>query len=296
MPTAARPRRSVLYMPGSNARALEKARSVPADALIFDLEDAVAPDEKAGARETIRAALAAGGYGGRERIIRINGLDTEWGAGDLEAAVAAGPDAILVPKVSSANDIASTVALLEQNGAPAELALWAMMETAAGILNAAAIAHAHPRLDAFVLGTNDLAKELRAARTRERFPLLTSLSLCLLAARSAGIACIDGVHNAFRDVEGLRLVCQQGREMGFDGKTLIHPFQVAICNEIFTPTEAELAIAERQVRAFEEALREGRAVAVVDGQMIEGLHVEYARSLLAEMAAIRELEAAAQAA
>ncbi len=291
MPATARPRRSVLYMPGSNLRALEKARSIPADALIFDLEDAVAPAKKPAARDTVCAVLAEGGYGGRERIVRINGLDTEWGGSDIEAVAGAGPDAILVPKVNAPGDITRTVAALQKAGADETVALWAMMETAAGMLHAADIACADPRLACFVMGTNDLVKELHASHTPERLPVLASLSFCLLAARSAGLACIDGVHNAIRDEEGLRMACRQGRKMGFDGKTLIHPSQVPACNEIFAPSEEDLAIAARQVEAFEEATREGRAVAVIDGRIVEKLHAENARRMLAEAEQIRALAA-----
>ena len=291
MTKTVRPRRSVLYMPGSNSRALEKARSIAADALIFDLEDAVAPAEKPAARETVRAALAEGGFGRRERIVRINGLDTEWGPADLKAAVSAEPDAILVPKVSSAGNVESAVAALEAASAPASTALWAMMETALGILNATEIASASPRLAAFVLGTNDLAKELHAADVPSRQPLLPSVAICLLAARANGLACIDGVYNAFRDEEGLRSACIQGRDLGLDGKTLIHPAQVAPCNEIFAPSEEAVERAKRQVAAFREAEAEGRAVAVVDGRIVENLHAANAERLLGEARAIRELEA-----
>ncbi|WP_118133322.1 CoA ester lyase [Oceanicella sp. SM1341] len=286
-----RPRRSVLYMPGSRARALEKARSLAADSLILDLEDAVTPEEKPAARDLVCAAVREGGYGGRELVIRINGLDTEWGAADLEAACAAGPDAILLPKVSRPEDITGLEAKMA--AAPAHTRIWAMMETPLGMLNAAAIAAASPRLACFVMGTNDLVKDLQARHTPDRLPVMTSLGLCLLAARAHGLAIIDGVYNAFRDEEGLRASCLQGLEMGFDGKTLIHPAQLPIANEVFAPTAEDLAQAEAYVSAFEAAMAEGAGVAVVDGRIVENLHVENARRLLAQAAAIRELEAGA---
>jgi citrate lyase beta subunit len=289
----AHPYRSVLYMPGSRPRALDKARSLPADALILDLEDAVAPSEKTNARALVAEAVEAGGYGGRKLLVRINGLDTEWGAADFARAAATGPDAILLPKVESADDIERAAVLLVDHGAPPETTLWAMMETPRGILNAAAIAGAHPRLEGFVLGTNDIVKDLGAAHTVDRTPLVASLSLCLLAARAEGLVCVDGVYNAFRDEEGLRAACVQGRDMGFDGKTLIHPAQIAVANEVFAPSEADLALARTQVHAFEAAEARGEGVAVVDGRIVENLHVAAARRLIARAGAIAELEGAA---
>ncbi len=287
-----RPRRSVLYMPGSNARALEKARTIPADALIFDLEDAVAPSAKAEARLAVAASLAAGGYGKRERIVRVNGLDTDWGSDDVAAAASMEADAILFPKISNDRDLAAAAEAMEAAGAPRVMALWAMMETPAGMLNAAEIAAAHPRLACFVLGTNDLAKELGAAHTPARLPLLVPVSLCLLAARANQLACIDGVHNAIHDAEGFHAACINGREMGFDGKTLIHPSQVGPCNEVFAPTGEELDLARRQVAAYAEAEAAGRAVAVVDGRIVENLHVVAARRLLAADRRIHEMSEA----
>ncbi len=286
------PYRSVLYMPGSRERALEKARSLPADALILDLEDAVAPAEKPRGRDLVTAAVAAGGYGPRRLIIRINGLETVWGAEDLAAASAAGPDAILLPKVEDPAVIVHVAARMAAFGAPARTRIWAMMETPRGVLNAAAIAASHPRLGGFVMGTNDLAKELGAAHTPDRVPMLTSLGLCLLAARAHGLACIDGVYNAFQDEEGLRAACLQGRAMGFDGKTLIHPAQLAVANEIFAPAPDEVELARTHVEAFAAATARGEGVAVVDGRIVENLHVETAHRLLARAAAIAELEAA----
>ncbi|MEL6234090.1 MAG: CoA ester lyase [Pseudomonadota bacterium] len=288
MTDLARPRRSVLYMPGSNPRALEKARSLPADTLILDLEDAVAPDEKARARDLVGAACAAG-FGAREVVIRINGLDTDWGAADLAAAVAAGPDAILLPKVDGAADLLRAEAGL--GDAPQTTRLWAMMETAQGILAAAQIAAATPRLACLVMGTNDLLKELRAETSADRLALMPALGTCLLAARAHGRAAIDGVYNAFKDEAGLRAECAQGRIMGFDGKTLIHPAQLAIANEVFAPGAAALAEARAQLAAWEEAAAEGRGVAVLNGRIVENLHVENARRLIAEDAAIQALQA-----
>ncbi len=287
----AHPYRSVLYMPGSKQRALDKAKTLPADALILDLEDAVAPAEKPNARDLVGGAVEAGGYGGRKLLIRINGFDTEWGEADMERAAKAGPDAVLLPKVESAQHIIDAADRLARHGAPDTTRLWAMMETPRGILNAAAIAAAHPRLEGFVLGTNDLVKDLGAAHTPERIPLIASLSLCLLAARAEGLVCVDGVYNAFQDKEGLRAVCVQGREMGFDGKTLIHPDQLAVTNEVFAPSAADVELARLQVAAFAEAEARGEGVAVVNGRIVENLHVVTARRLLARAEAIAALEA-----
>ena len=293
MQSEAHPYRSVLYMPGSRERALEKARSLPADALILDLEDAVAPAEKPRGRERVAAAIAAGGYGARRLIIRINGLGTEWGADDLAAASRAGAHAILLPKVEDPATIAQVAVAMERHGAPAHTRIWAMMETPRGVLNAAAIASAHPRLGGCVMGTNDLAKDLGAASTPERTPMLASLGLCLLAARAEGLVCIDGVYNAFQDEDGLRAECVQGRDMGFDGKTLIHPAQLAIANAVFAPSADDIERARTQVAAFEAASARGEGVAVVEGRIVENLHVEAARRLLARAAAIAALEGAA---
>lgn len=285
------PYRSVLYMPGSKERALEKAKSLAADALILDLEDAVAPAEKPRGRELVAAAVRAGGYGQRKLLVRINGFDTEWGEADLASAAAAGPDAVLVPKVERAADIEKTAALLEAAGAPAHTRIWAMIETPRAILNAGAIAAAHPRLQGFVAGTNDLVKDLGAAHTPDRVPLLASLGITLLAARAEGLVCVDGVYNAFQDDDGLRAACQQGREMGFDGKTLIHPAQLAIANEVFAPSPEDIALAREQVEAFEAAEAHGEGVAVVNGRIVENLHVVTARRLLARADAIAALAA-----
>jgi citrate lyase beta subunit len=291
MPIDARPRRSVLYLPGSKERALEKAKSLPCDALILDLEDAVAPSEKKAARGLVCAAVREG-FGRREVIVRVNGLDTEWGAADLAAVAEAGPDAILLPKVDDPVTIADASARMDYHGAPVDTLIWAMMETPLGVLRAERIAAA-PRMGAFVMGTNDLAKDLAAEHTPMRLPMVTSLGLCLLAARAYGLACIDGVYNAFRDLEGLRAACAQGREFGFDGKTLVHPDQIAVANEVFAPSPAALDEARAYVAAFEEATAKGQGVAVVNGRIVENLHVANARRLLAEADAIAALEAEA---
>ena len=293
MAQTVRPRRSVLYMPGANTRALEKARSLPADALIFDLEDAVAPDAKAAARANVVAAAQSRSYGKREIAIRCNGLTTEWGKADIAAIARSGADAILVPKVESAAEVANVVALLDAAGAPASMMVWAMMETPKGILRAEEIAGSHPRLALFIIGTNDLVKDMRARHTPMRLPMVTALGLGMLAARAYGLTILDGVYNDIKDETGFRAVCQQGLEMGFDGKTLIHPGQVEPCNEVFAPSASELEMAGRIVTAFRQAQAEGKGVVTVDGRMIENLHVEQAERALALAAAIRELQAAA---
>lgn len=276
MAESLRPFRSVLYIPGSNLRALQKAREVPADALILDLEDAVAPDEKDAAREVLGRVLAEGGYGARYVIVRINGLETEWGRRDAAFAGAVAADAVLVPKVGSPGDLDAVSALVGQKP------LWAMLETAAGCLNAPAIA-AHPGLQGLVMGTNDLARELGS---RTRAALVPALGLCLLAARAAGAVIVDGVYNAFRDEAGLQVEAEQGRDMGFDGKTLIHPAQVAVANTVFAPSAEDLALAHRQIEAHAAAQKEGRGVAVLDGRIVENLHIVTARQTLARARAI----------
>ena len=291
MPTV-RPRRSVLYMPGANTRALEKARTLPADALIFDLEDAVAPDAKEAARTNVVLAAESRAYGKREIVIRCNGLGTPWGEADIAAIAQSGADALLVPKVESAAAVTHVVSLLDTAGAPASMAVWAMMETPKGILRAEEIAGSHPRLAVFIMGTNDLVKDMRARHTPMRLPMITALGIGMLAARAHGLSILDGVYNDIKDVEGFRAVCQQGVEMGFDGKTLIHPTQVEPCNEIFAPSAAELEMAGKIVVAFKAAQAEGKGVVTVDGRMIENLHVEQAERALALAAAIKELQAA----
>ncbi len=278
-----RPYRSVLYIPGSKERALEKARTLPVDAIIFDLEDAVAADEKDNARETLKSALAAGGYGARIKIVRINGLDTEWGRADAGALRDMNADVVLLPKVNSAADVDALAAIT------GDLPIWAMMETPRGMLNASEIA-AHPLMAGFVMGTNDLAKELQTRFRADRLPLMTSLGLCLLAAKAEGLIIIDGVYNAFKDDEGLANECAQGRDMGFDGKTLIHPAQIDITNAAFAPSESEIDLARRQIAAFEEVEALGQGVAVVDGKIVENLHVVTAREILAKAEAIIALQ------
>jgi len=281
MATVSRPRRSVLYMPGSNARALEKARGLAADGLILDLEDAVAPDAKDEARRLVVAALAAGGYGRRELLVRVNGLSTPWFRADVAAAATSGADAILIPKVESGDAVRQVAAIMEAAGAPAEMAIWCMMETPRGILRAEEIAQASPRLGGFVMGTSDLAKDLHAAHTPLRLPMLTALSLCVLAARAYGLAAIDGVHLDLDDAEGFEAACRQGLELGFDGKTLIHPKTIEAANRVFAPSEAELAWSHRIIAAHGEAAAKGQGVAVVDGKLVENLHVENARRIVA---------------
>ncbi|MEZ5933836.1 MAG: CoA ester lyase [Alphaproteobacteria bacterium] len=284
-----RPRRSVLYMPGSNPRALDKARTLSADGLIFDLEDAVAPDAKALARQQIAEALKAGGYGHRETIVRVNGLATPWGHDDLVAAATAGADAVLLPKVESADGVRQALAVLDQAGAPAGLPVWAMMETARGMLHAEEIASASPRLTAFVMGTSDLAKELHAAHTPLRLPMITALGLCLLAGRAYGLTLLDGVHLDLADDDGHVASCRQGLELGFDGKTLIHPKQIDAANRIFAPDETALAQAEKIIAAHQAATAEGKGVVVVDGRLVENLHVEDAKRQVALAEAIRRM-------
>ncbi len=278
----ARPYRSVLYIPGSKPRALDKARTLPVDAIIFDLEDAVSLEEKVNARDTLKEALSEGGYGNRMKIVRINGLDTEWGADDARAVVDMDADAVLFPKVDSPDDLD---ALAKITG---DLPIWAMMETPRGMLNADAIA-AHGSLQGMVMGTNDLAKELQTRFRSDRLPLQTSLGLCLLAAKANGVVIVDGVYNAFKDDEGLKVECDQGRDMGFDGKTLIHPAQVDVTNAAFAPSEDEIDLARRQITAFEEAEAGGQGVAVVDGKIVENLHVATAREILAKADAIETM-------
>jgi len=293
MAVTIRPRRSVLYMPGSNARALDKARAIPADGLILDLEDATAPDAKPMARDQIVATLKAGGFGGRELIVRINGLDTAWGRDDLEAAAKTGPDAILLPKVESRAQVLEVASLLEKHGAPATTAIWCMMETPKGILQAAEIAAASPRVACFVMGTNDLVKDLHARHTALRLPILTALSHCMLAARAYGLAILDGVYNDLNDDEGFKGTCQQGVEFGFDGKTLIHPKQVEPCNAAYAPSADEVALSRRIIAAFAEAQAAGKAVVLVDGKLVENLHVENAQRVVALAEAIEKLAAPA---
>ena len=279
-----RPYRSVLYIPGSKERALEKAAGLACDAIIFDLEDAVAAEAKVEARALLAKTLASTDYGQRAKIVRVNGADTEWGADDLATICPTKPDAVLLPKVETAAQVAAVKAELDAAGA-SETQVWAMMETPRGILAAQEIAAA-PGMGGFVMGTNDLAKDLGTRFRADREPLLSSLQLCLLAARAHGIVAIDGVYNAFKDDEGLREECEQGRDMGFDGKTLIHPAQLDVANEAYAPSGSEIDLARRQIAAFEEAEANGQGVAVVDGRIVENLHVATARATLAKADAI----------
>ncbi|WP_454674203.1 HpcH/HpaI aldolase/citrate lyase family protein [Achromobacter pestifer] len=281
-----RPRRSVLYMPGANARALDKARNLDADALILDLEDAVAPDAKALAREQITRALREGGYGRRECIVRINALDTPWGLDDVNAIAQAGADAVLLPKVQSPDQLAALAQALDAAGAPPDLPIWAMAETPLGFLRLDAIAGGHPRLAAIVVGTSDLVKDLHARHTPTREETLLARSLAVMAARAHGLIALDGVHLDLQDDAGLASACHQGRDQGFDGKTLIHPKQLAAANAAFAPTDAELASARKRLDAWHAAQAAGQGVAVVDGTLVENLHAQEAERVLALAAAI----------
>jgi len=283
-----RPRRSVLYMPAANARALEKAKSIPADALIFDLEDAVTPDAKPEAREQAASAAASGDYGNREVTIRCNGLDTPWGADDLVAAAAAGPAAVVIPKVEGTDYLHEISDRLDSAGAPSHTKIWAMIETPTAIFDARSIA-AVDRVAVLIMGTNDLAKELRATAGDDRAPLLPHLSTAVLAARAAGKVILDGVYNDIQNADGFSAECRQGAAMGFDGKTLIHPNQVEVANDVWAPSDDEIAHAEKVIAAFAEAEAEGRGVVTVDGRMIENLHVDNARRTLAVAEAIASL-------
>jgi len=283
MSAVARPYRSVLYIPGSKPRALEKALGMPVDAIIFDLEDAVTPDEKINARNTLADTLARNDYGPRARLVRVNGLDSDWGRDDISAFVGTDIDGILVPKVNIGADIDTVAGLIPD--AP----IWAMMETTQSILNAAEIA-AHPRLAGFVMGTNDLAKELMCRTPVDRAPMMTALQMCVLAARAHGVTCIDGVYNAFKDDAGLHRECEQGRDLGFDGKSLIHPAQVEIANNVFAPDADDIALANRQIAAFQDAQASGQGVAVLDGKIVENLHIVTAKAILAKAAAVKAME------
>jgi citrate lyase subunit beta/citryl-CoA lyase len=283
-----RPRRSVLYMPAANERALEKAKTIPSDAIIFDLEDAVAPDAKPDARGKAAAAVASGEYGNRELTIRCNGLDTEWGADDIVAAAEARPSAVVIPKVDSVDAVDDVARRLDEAGAP-DVAIWPMIETPTAIFDVRAIA-AHQRVAVLVMGTNDLAKELRSPIVPGRHPLVPHLATALLAAREAGVVILDGVYNDVKNPAGFADECRQGMEMGFDGKTLIHPSQVEPANDVWAPGADEVEYAGRVIAAFDEAVADGRGVVTVDGRMIENLHVDNARRVLAVADAIAALE------
>ena len=293
---ASRPRRSMLYMPASNPRALEKAKAIPADGLILDLEDAVAPDQKPVARAAALTAIASRAYGRRELLIRVNAVDTQWCADDLAAAAKSGADGIVLPKVNGPRDVQEVVRQLERAGAPDGLVIWAMTETPRGVLAAADIANVNstlskPRLAGFIIGTADLAKDLRCAHPADRAPMLYALQHCILAARAFGISILDGVHVDLDDEAGFAAACKQGRDMGFDGKTLIHPKQVAGANAAFAPTPAEIERAKRIVEAHRIARTEGKGVTLLDGRLVEVLHVAEAERLLADAQLIAELAA-----
>ena len=280
MINTSRPRRSVLYMPGANTRALEKAKSLPADSLILDLEDAVAPDAKAQARENIRAALATG-FGHREAVVRINGLNTQWGLDDLRAFADTKADAILLPKVESASQIREVASLLKQFNPESTMKIWAMIETPLAIFKLPEIASSHPMLEALVLGTSDLVKDLHARHTPNRVESQTALSLSVLAARAHQLCVLDGVHLSLDDEGGLRQSCIQGRDMGFDGKTLIHPSQIALANQIFGPSLEEIDEARQRITAYEAAISSGAGIAVLNGKLVEELHIQDAKRILA---------------
>lgn len=291
MATVTRPRRSVLYMPGSNARALEKARTLAADGLILDLEDAVSPDAKDVARAQVVDAVKAGGYGGRELLVRVNGLNTPWFHADVAAAATSGAHAILIPKVESADAVRQVEAIMVAAGAPDDMAIWCMMETPRGILKAEEIAASTPRMGGFVMGTSDLAKDLHCAHTALRLPMITSLGLCLLAARAYGLAVLDGVYLDLNDDAGFEASCVQGLELGFDGKTLIHPKTIDAANRVFAPSEKEIAWSQKIIAAHAEAAAEGKGVVVVDGKLVENLHVENAKRIVRLADQIAELSA-----
>ncbi len=284
-----RPRRSVLYMPAANERALEKAKTISSDALIFDLEDAVSPDAKGPARDNAVAAANSGAYGNREITIRCNGLDTPWGQLDIAAVAKANISAVVIPKVNDVATLNEVSRQLDAAGAPSSVGIWAMVETPAAIFDARQIA-AHPRVAVLVMGTNDLAKELRAAQLPGRHPLVPHLATALLAAREAGKPILDGVYNDIKNVDGFRAECEQGAQMGFDGKTLIHPDQVTIANDVWAPSEAEVEHARKVIAAFDEALASGKGVVQLDGRMIENLHVDNARRTLSIASAIEALK------
>lgn len=283
-----RPRRSVLYMPGANERALEKAKALDADALILDLEDSVAPDSKVDARARVASAVKGGGYGRRELVIRINGLDTPWGVDDLKMAAEANPHAILVPKVARPGDIVNASRIHLAMGGAETTRMWAMMETPMAIFNVREIASVHQvaRLSCLVLGTNDLLKESRALATGGRFAILPWLSMTLLAARAYGLDVIDGVYNDFRDEAGFRAECEQGRTLGMDGKTLIHPGQIDVCNELFSPAPEEVAWSHKIIEAFRLPENQAKGVITIDGKMVERLHLTMAERVAAIAEAI----------
>jgi citrate lyase subunit beta/citryl-CoA lyase len=288
-----RPRRSVIYMPSSNARALEKAKTLSADGLIFDLEDAVAPDMKIKSRTAAISAALSGAYGKREVLIRANGLDTPWGSDDIAAAASSGADGVVLPKVNSPGDVRRADEMLRSAGAPDALALWAMIETPAGVIAAANIAAANPRLSGLIVGTADLSKDLHCAHPADRGSMLLALQMCVLAARANDLFVLDGVHIDLDDEQGFEAVCRQGKALGFDGKTLIHPKQIDAANSVFRPSANEVRRAHRLVEAHKEALATGKGITLVEGRLVESLHVREAERLIAEADMISNLEKSA---
>jgi citrate lyase subunit beta/citryl-CoA lyase len=275
------PRRSALYLPASNARAIEKVRSLPVDVVILDLEDAVSVDSKDLARQQCCDAVSRGGFGAKELVIRINGVGTPWHEADVAAATAAAPHGVLLPKVNSPQDVLNLARRMDESGAHERTRIWCMLETPRGVLAAPQILESHPRLGVAVMGTSDLTQDLHALHTRQRLPLLTALGICLLAARASDLPILDGVFLGLDDEAGFRESCEQGKELGFDGKTLIHPRQVDICNSVFSPSDAELAHAHEVISAHAKARAAGSGVAVVGGRLVEDLHVTEARRVIA---------------
>lgn len=296
MPLRSRPRRSVLYMPGSNERALEKGKTLAADGLILDLEDAVAPSQKAEARQRIVDTVNGGGYGLREILVRTNGLQTEWGFADITAAAQSKADGIVLPKVESADAIRMCEQIMVENGAHDGMRIWCMIETPRGVLNAERMAMASNRIGGFVMGTSDLAKDVHAAHTKDRLPMLYSLGHCLLVARAYGFAILDGVHLDLSDDDGFAHACKQGKELGFDGKTLIHPKTIGMANQVFAPQPEAIEWAKRIIEAFSDAQGKGEGVVVVDGKLVENLHVEEAKRMVSLADAIDKMDEANEAA
>ena len=291
MPNTSRPRRSALYMPGANARALEKARGLACDAVIMDLEDSVAPDAKKLARKQVVAAIAQGGYGKREVVVRVNALDTTWGYKDIALAASSGADAILLPKTESAHAVRQLEHIMEESGAPDDMEIWCMVETPRGVLRTELIANASPRVSCLVMGTSDLAKDLHAHHTRERIPMVMSLGHCLLVARAFGLSILDGVHLDLSDDEGFEQSCLQGKDFGFDGKTLIHPKTIAKANETYGPSAEEVKWSNNIIAAFDAARAKGDGVVVIEGKLVENLHIVEARRIVKMSERINELEA-----
>lgn len=292
MPIVSRPRRSMLYMPASNARALEKAKNIPADGMIFDLEDAVAPDAKPAARAAAVTAVKSKSYGRREVMIRANALDTPWSRDDLQAIATSGADGVVLPKVNDANGVRTAVAILKSAGAPDEMGLWAMIETPLGVINAREIAAASPRVAGLCVGTADLAKDLHCAHPADRAPMLMALQTAVMVARAFGLYVLDGVHVDLDDAVGYEAACRQGRALGFDGKTLIHPMQVDVANAVFAPGTDEIERAKRIVAAHEDVAAKGHGVTLLDGRLVEVLHVAEAKRLLAFADDIAALQSA----